>query len=107
MLPDLAQAALEDAQAQLAASQSAAADGESRMLEMESNLARHKAVCAVRSHNLAAKPSDIPPSEKIYMFVCGQGVIGGAVLRYGTFGPEVLWSFTSRFYNRMLRMCRR
>ena len=48
-LPDLAQAAAEDAQARLAAAQGAAADGESRMLALEANLARHKAACAVRS----------------------------------------------------------
>ena len=47
-VPDLAQTAAEDAQAQLAASQAAAADGESRMLALEANLARHKGVCAVR-----------------------------------------------------------
>jgi hypothetical protein len=38
------QAALEDAREQAAAAQRAAADGESRALELESNLAKHKAV---------------------------------------------------------------
>ena len=41
------QAALEDAREQAAAAQREAADGESRALELESNLAKHKAVYVV------------------------------------------------------------
>lgn len=41
------QAALEETKGQLAAAHAALADGESRMLELESNLAKHKAAYKV------------------------------------------------------------